>query len=113
MYTGCVFVSYSSASVLTIMEHSCTQTIYLNVVLDDVENTFWCILKLMKVPLLAELDTRGVDKVLFDPSMGNWPLAAHILDPEKCLCALLEGAWATSHGQYHDWRRQLDKPRNV
>ncbi|KIM50967.1 hypothetical protein SCLCIDRAFT_33835 [Scleroderma citrinum Foug A] len=88
------------------------RTIYLNVVLNDVENTFWCILELMKVPLLAELDTQGVDKVLFDP-MGNWPLAAHVLDPEKCLCALLEGAWATSYGQYHDWRQQLDKPHNV
>ena len=85
------------------MEHSRTQTIYLNVVLNDVENTFLRILELMKVPLLAELDTRGVDKVLFDP-MGNWPLAAHVLDLEKCLCALLEGAWATSYGRYHDWR---------
>ena len=66
----------------------------------------------MKVPLLAELDARGADKVLFDP-MGNWPLAACVLDPEKCLRALLEGAWATSYGQYHDWRRQLDKPHDV
>ena len=94
------------------MEHSRTQMIYLNVVLDDVENTFWCILELTKVPLLTELDARGADKVLFDP-MGNWPLAAHVLDLEKCLRALLEGAWATSYGQYHDWHRQLDKPHDV
>ena len=94
------------------MEHSHTQTIYLNVVLDDVENTFWHILELTKVPLLTELDARGVDKVLFDP-MGNWLLAAHILDLEKCLRVLLEGAWATSYGRYHDWHRQLDKPCNV
>ena len=97
MHTGCVFISYSSASVLTIMEHSHTQTIYLNVILDDVENTFWRILELMKVPLLTELDARGADKVLFDPT-GNWPLAARVLDPEKCLRVLLEGAWATSYG---------------
>ena len=94
------------------MEHSRTQMIYLNVVLDDVENTFWRILELTKVPLLAELDAWGADKVLFDP-MGNWPLAACVLDPEKCLHALLEGAWATSYGRYHDWCRQLDKPHNV
>ncbi|KIM52473.1 hypothetical protein SCLCIDRAFT_32643 [Scleroderma citrinum Foug A] len=94
---GFMWFSLTSVESHLWMHNYAYRTIYLNVILDDVENTFWRILELTKVPLLTELDARGADKVLFDP-MGNWPLAARVLDPEKCLHVLLEGAWATSYG---------------
>jgi len=107
----CIFVSYSSASVLTIL-NILTQTIYPNVALNDVENIFWHGLELTKAPLLTELGAQGADKVLFD-CMQDWLPTAHIIDLEKCPHALLQAAWATPYGRYLSWHKELDKPCNT
>ena len=103
MHSGCIYMSAFGTDWHWSL--FCLQTIFPTVDLDSVNNALSRGRELTKEAILElnvlDADQRSLDHAVF------WTPHARILEPEDCIRALVDGAWATAFRRYHVFHHEL------